>query len=49
MAAPILPVSGIVLPDAIKPAGQSSGGGFQEVLSSAIRTVEAYGQDASAR
>ena len=49
MAAPILPVSGITLPAAIKPAGQSSaGGGFQDVFSSAVKTVEAYGQNASA-
>jgi flagellar hook-basal body complex protein FliE len=48
MATPILPVSGITLPEAIKPPGQSSGGGgFQDVFSSAIRTVEAYGQNAS--
>ena len=49
MAAPILPVSGITLPEAIKPVGQSnSGGAFQEVFSSAIKTVEAYGNNASA-
>jgi flagellar hook-basal body complex protein FliE len=49
MAAPILPVSGIALPSAIKPAGQSnSGGGFQDVFSSAIKAVEAHGQNASA-
>jgi flagellar hook-basal body complex protein FliE len=49
MAAPILPVSGMTLPAAIKPAGQSSsGGGFQDVFSSAVKTVEAYGQNASA-
>jgi flagellar hook-basal body complex protein FliE len=49
MSAPILPVSGMTLPAAIKPAGQSSsGGGFQDVFSSAVKTVEAYGQNASA-
>jgi len=49
MAAPILPVSGVIPPDAIKPAGQSASvGGFQDVFSSAIKTVEAYGQNASA-
>jgi flagellar hook-basal body complex protein FliE len=49
MPAPILPIAGIALPEAIKPAGQSSlGTGFQDVFSSAIRTVESYGQNASA-
>jgi flagellar hook-basal body complex protein FliE len=49
MSAPILPVSGMTLPAAIKPAGQSSSaGGFQDVFSSAVKTVEAYGQNASA-
>jgi len=49
MSAPILPVSGMTLPAAIKPAGQSSsGGGFQDVFSSAVKTVEAYGHNASA-
>jgi flagellar hook-basal body complex protein FliE len=46
MPAPILPISGISLPESIKPAGQSSGG-FQDVFASAVRTVEAYGQNAS--
>src|SRR5437660_11391160 len=49
MAAPILPVSGISLPAAIKPVGQSNaGGGFQDGFSAAVKTVEAYGQNASA-
>jgi flagellar hook-basal body complex protein FliE len=49
MAAPILPVSGIALPEAIKPAGHSNaGGGFQDVFTSAVKTVEAHGQNASA-
>jgi flagellar hook-basal body complex protein FliE len=49
VSAPILPVARIITPDAIKPAGQpASNGGFQDVFSSAIRTVEAYGQNASA-
>src|SRR5689334_2490408 len=48
MSAPILPVSGITLPEAIKPVVQSSaGGGFQDVFSSAIKAVEGYGQNAS--
>jgi flagellar hook-basal body complex protein FliE len=49
MAAPILPVSGIALPELIRPAGTpSSGGGFQEVLSGAIQRVESFNQNASA-
>ena len=49
MAAPILPVSGITLPSAIRAAGQSqSNGAFQEVLSGAIQKVESFGQNASA-
>src|SRR5947209_7749200 len=49
MSAPILPVSSIPLPDPIRPAGAAGGGGaFQDVLSSAIRTVETFGHNASA-
>src|SRR5215472_3394667 len=50
MAAPILPVSGVTLPSAIRPAGEprSAGGGFQDVFVSAIKSVEGYGQNASA-
>ena len=49
MAAPILPVSNIALPEALRPAGASgSGGAFRDVLSSAIQTVEAFGNNASA-
>ena len=48
MSAPILPISGATLPQAILPAGQPGGaGGFQDVLSSAIQKVEAIGQNAS--
>jgi flagellar hook-basal body complex protein FliE len=50
MSAPILPISGATLPQAIRPAGQPAGGGtggFQDVLSSAIQKVEAIGQNAS--
>jgi len=49
MSAPILPISGATLPQAIRPAGQPGGGAgeFQDVLSSAIRKVEAIGQNAS--
>ena len=46
--APILPISGISLPDSIRPAGASSGGSFQDVLSSAIQTVESSHNNASA-
>jgi flagellar hook-basal body complex protein FliE len=49
MSAPILPISGAVLPQDILPAGQSAGAGaFRDVLSSAIQKVEAVGQNASA-
>lgn len=51
MAAPILPVSSIALPDAVRPAGagpSGSGSAFRDVLSSAIQTVEAFGNNASA-
>ena len=49
MAAPILPVSGIALPELARPAGQpSSGGAFQDVLSGAIQRVESFSQNASA-
>jgi flagellar hook-basal body complex protein FliE len=49
MPAPILPISPGAIPDAIRPAGQSQGGGaFQDVFASAIQSVEAYGQDATA-
>jgi flagellar hook-basal body complex protein FliE len=48
MSLPILPISGATLPQAILPAGQaSSGGGFQDVLASAIGQVEANGQHAA--
>src|SRR2546426_134639 len=49
MSAPILPISGVALPQAIRPAGQAhSAGGFQDVFASAIKSVEGYGQNASA-
>ena len=49
MSVPILPISGAALPDSIRPAGQSQGGGaFQDVFTSAIQGVDALGQDASA-
>ena len=49
MTAPILPVSSVSLVDAIRPAGASQGGGaFQDVLATAIQTVESSGNNASA-
>src|ERR1700730_13555142 len=48
MIAPILPISSISLPDAIRPAGGSTGGAFQDVLSTAIQTVESSTNNASA-
>jgi flagellar hook-basal body complex protein FliE len=49
MVAPILPVSGISLPDPLRPGGASGGsGGFRDVLSSAIQTVEGASNNASA-
>ena|ERR1017187_1587092 len=49
MPAPIVPVSGVVLPESIRPAGASSGSGaFQNVLASAIQGVERSSQDATA-
>jgi flagellar hook-basal body complex protein FliE len=49
MAAPITPITSAPLPEAIRPAGQAtSGGGFQEVFSSAVQRVEGFSQNASA-
>ena len=49
MAAPILPISHVALPAEIRPVGQpTSAGSFQDVFASAIQTVEAQGQNASA-
>jgi flagellar hook-basal body complex protein FliE len=48
MSVSILPISAATLPQDVRPAGQPrSGGGFQDVLSSAIKQVEAVGQNAS--
>jgi flagellar hook-basal body complex protein FliE len=48
MSAPILPISAPALPDSIRPAGQSAGGGaFQDVFTSAIQEVEAFSQNAA--
>jgi flagellar hook-basal body complex protein FliE len=50
MAAPILPVSPGALPDSVSTASPSSnaGGGFKEVFTGAIQSVETLGQNASA-
>jgi flagellar hook-basal body complex protein FliE len=51
MPAPILPVSAPVLPEVSAPATAGVGAGsgsFQEVLTSAIQSVESFGQQASA-
>jgi flagellar hook-basal body complex protein FliE len=47
MSVSILPISPATLPQDILPASQPGGGGFQDVLSSAIQKVEAIGQNAS--
>jgi flagellar hook-basal body complex protein FliE len=47
MAAPIAPIAGIALPSAPAPASKPTGA-FQDVLSNAIKDVEAFGQNASA-
>jgi flagellar hook-basal body complex protein FliE len=49
MPGAILPISAPVTVDAVQPAASPRAGGlFQDALSSAIRTVEASGQEASA-
>ena len=49
MPAAILPISSGVTPEAVRPAGVSKGtGSFQDVLASAVQSVEAAGQNASA-
>ena len=49
MSAPILPISGIRLPEAVQATGKSGGGGgFQDVLASALQKVDAIGQNADA-
>lgn len=50
MTPSITSITGITLPESIQSAGQSTGDGgvFQEVLVSAIRSVEGHGQAASA-
>jgi flagellar hook-basal body complex protein FliE len=48
MSAPITPIGGIALPAAPSAAPSKTAGAFQDVLSNAIRDVEAFGQNASA-
>ena len=48
MVVPISPISAPSMIDAIRPAGSTAGGAFKDVLSSAVRTVETFGNDASA-
>jgi flagellar hook-basal body complex protein FliE len=48
MAGPILPITAPSLAEPLSPAPRTGGGAFAEVLSSAIRSVENAGQDASA-
>jgi flagellar hook-basal body complex protein FliE len=48
MSLPIQAITGIALPDPIRPAGQAGGGGFQDVFASAIKQVEGVGQTANA-
>ena len=48
MPGPILPISSIPVPQTIRPAGEARGGGaFQEVMASAIESVEASGRNAA--
>jgi len=48
MPSPIAPISGISLPQAPSLEARAPAGEFQEVLASAVRNVEAFGQHASA-
>ena len=49
MIPPVAPISTPLSPDAIRPSGESNGGGaFQEALSAAIQGVEASGKTAAA-
>ncbi len=49
MTGPITPISAPPSIDSIQPAGSpATGGGFQDVFSAAIKTVEGASQDASA-
>jgi flagellar hook-basal body complex protein FliE len=49
MTGPLAPISAPPALDSNQPAGSpAAGGGFQDVFSAAIKSVEASGQDASA-
>lgn len=48
MASPITPITGISLPAAPSAEVRSSNGAFQEAFATAVRSVEAAGQTASA-
>ena len=48
MTGPILPITSPSLADPLRPAGNTSGSAFAEVLTNAIHSVESAGQDASA-
>ena len=49
MLSSITGITGVPLPDAIRPAGEAGGGkAFQEIFSTAIKSVEASGRHASA-
>ena len=45
---PIAPIAGISLPQAPSLEARAPAGAFQEVLASAVRNVEGFGQNASA-
>ena len=47
MALPIAPISGVSVLDAVRPAGQKGGGGFQDVLAGAIQGVEGASRNAA--
>lgn len=48
MPGPILPISSIPLPEAVRPAAVTPAGGFQEVFAGAIRSVETAQDNAAA-
>ena len=48
MTLPITSISPAAIPEAISAVGQSKSSGFQDVFASAVQTVEARGQAASA-
>ena len=48
MSLPIVPISPAAIPEAIRAVSQPKSSGFQDVFASAVQTVEARGQAASA-